>query len=175
MNSISKLFASCIGLTVGYAAPAIAQSNTYYAGQATGGQSVVVDLDSIYSIDRDDTRFIYFFAGEPIPSQAHCAGGGAWTTLDDGIVRTPQSQATRNMLNVVCSYSTYESAAPSVVSRQAALVNAPPSNIRATPNGRILCTIRTRSYIDVYGYSAGWYSTDACSQAGVIHESQVQF
>ena len=174
MNSTSKILASSVSLIVGCTAPAIAQTNTYYAGQAAGGQSIVVDLDSIYGISRHDARFVYFFAGEPVPSQAHCVGGGAWTTLDDGVMRYPQSQATRNMVNIVCGHSANENASISVASEQA-LVYAPPSNVRAVPNGRVLCSISARSYINVYGYSAGWYSTDACGRAGVIHESQVRF
>ena len=69
MTLFSRLLLSCVSLTVGYATPAIAQNNTYYAGQATGGQSIIVDLDSIYSVNHYDARFVYFFAGEPIPSQ----------------------------------------------------------------------------------------------------------
>lgn len=171
MPSAAEVLALSIGLAVGSTAPALAQSNTYHAGQAAGGQSIVVDLDSIYSAGRYDARFVYFFAGEPIPSQARCTGGGAWTTLDDGVLRYPQSQATRNMLSVVCSYSASKNDPPS----QVALVYAPPSNVRATPNGDILCSISGRSYINIYGYSGGWYETDACGQAGVIHESQVRF
>ncbi len=171
MLSAAEILALSVGFAVSSALPVLAQNNPYHAGQAAGGQSIVVDLDSIYSVRRDDARFVYFFAGEPIPSQAHCAGSGAWTTLDDGVLRYPQSRATRNMLSVVCSYLAAEDDSPS----QVALVYAPPSNVRATPDGRVLCSISGRSYINIYSYSAGWYETDACGQAGVIHESQVQF
>ena len=171
MPSAAGILALSVGFAVSSALPALAQNNTYHAGQAAGGQSIVVNLDSIYSVGRDDARFVYSFAGESIPSQAHCAGSSAWTTLDDGVLRYPQSQATRNMLSVVCSYSAAENDSLS----QVALVYAPPSNVRATANGRVLCSISGRSYINIYSYSAGWYETDACGQVGVIHESQVQF
>lgn len=171
MSSTVEILALSVGLILSSAVPILAQGNTYHAGQAVGGQSIVVDLNSIYSVERYDARFVYFFAGEPIPSQAHCAGGGAWTTLDDGVLRYPQSQATRNMLAAVCSYLANESNSPS----QVALVYAPPSNVRATHNGSVLCSINSRSYINIYGYSSGWYETDACGQTGVIHESQVRF
>lgn len=58
----------------------------------------------------------------------------------------------------------------------------PPSNVRATPNGRILCVIRQRNApVSIYGstgYSDSngtWYYTDACGVRGVIHSSQFRY
>ncbi|BAQ59788.1 hypothetical protein GM3708_193 [Geminocystis sp. NIES-3708] len=56
-----------------------------------------------------------------------------------------------------------------------AVIYAPPSNVRATPNGQILCSIKTVTAIDTYGYSNGWYITDVCGKNGYIHESQIRF
>lgn len=56
-----------------------------------------------------------------------------------------------------------------------ATVYNPPSNVRVTPNGRVLCSLRTVTTINVYGMSGQWYQTDACNgQMGYIHQSQVQ-
>jgi hypothetical protein len=59
-------------------------------------------------------------------------------------------------------------------SARSALVFDPPSNIRTTPNGNILCTIKARTTINVYNVSNGWYSTDACGGWGYIHQSQIR-
>lgn len=56
-----------------------------------------------------------------------------------------------------------------------AVIYAPPSNIRATPNGQILCSIKSVTAINTYGYKNGWYVTDVCGKNGYIHESQVRF
>jgi len=57
----------------------------------------------------------------------------------------------------------------------AAVVFDPPSNVRATPNGEILCSIRTVKTINVYGSKNGWYETDACGKTGYINKSQLHF
>jgi len=56
-----------------------------------------------------------------------------------------------------------------------ATVFAPPSNIRTSPNGEIICSIRAVKTINIYGYRNGWYKTDACGESGYINESQVRF
>ena len=64
-----------------------------------------MDLYSIRSEDGAIARFDYLLGDELIASEAHClGGGGAWTTLSDGVVHYPQSQATRDMMRIVCSY-----------------------------------------------------------------------
>lgn len=57
----------------------------------------------------------------------------------------------------------------------AAVVFAPPSNVRATPNGTIICSVRSVSTIDLYDYANGWYKTDVCGAIGFIHHSQLRF
>jgi len=67
---------------------------------------------------------------------------------------------------------------PSV--RTATIID-PPTNIRLSPNGSILCVIRQRTSVNILG-STGvtdnngtWYYTDACGREGVIHSSQIRF
>jgi hypothetical protein len=57
---------------------------------------------------------------------------------------------------------------------QRAVIFAPPSNVRATPNGRIICSIKAVTTITIYGYNNGWYETDTCGNWGYIHQSQIQ-
>ena len=58
----------------------------------------------------------------------------------------------------------------------------PPSNIRATPNGAVICVMRQRGTIvnilgttGVSDNNGTWYYTDACGRTGVIHSSQIRF
>lgn len=66
-------------------------------------------------------------------------------------------------------------------SKRKAFVYAPPSNVRITPDGKLLCTINQPTNINVYDYAAStydgsrevkWYYTDACGSMGVIAYSQ---
>jgi Bacterial SH3 domain len=59
-------------------------------------------------------------------------------------------------------------------SSQDAVVFAPPSNIRSTPNGNVICSVPNIKTINVYGYENGWYQTDFCGGWGYIHESQIR-
>lgn len=61
------------------------------------------------------------------------------------------------------------------IEHDTALVFDPPSNIRATPNGRILCAVRQPTTITVLGQQGNWYYTDYCGQRGMIHSSQLRF
>ncbi len=56
-----------------------------------------------------------------------------------------------------------------------AVIYAPPSNVRETPNGRIICSVKMVTAINTYGYSNGWYITDVCGRNGYIHESQIRW
>jgi hypothetical protein len=58
----------------------------------------------------------------------------------------------------------------------------PPSNVRATPNGRIICVIRgLNTPIRIIGYTGvrdgngAWYYTNACGGRGVIHSTQFRY
>jgi hypothetical protein len=67
-------------------------------------------------------------------------------------------------------------------SSRTAVIIDPPSNIRSTPNGTVLCIARTRgTVVNILG-STGvsdsngvWYYTDYCGRQGVIHSSQIRF
>ncbi|MGB5913327.1 MAG: hypothetical protein WBG63_00575 [Phormidesmis sp.] len=91
-------------IALGLGSVAIAQTSYYYAGQADSGQQLIIDLDSISSAGNSDANFNYLLGDELIVSQAHCVGAAAWTTLTDGVVHYPQSQAARDMVRIVCSY-----------------------------------------------------------------------
>lgn len=70
---------------------------------------------------------------------------------------------------------------PPTTSRTATIID-PPSNIRAAPNGTVICIARTRgTVVNILG-STGvsdnngtWYYTDYCGRQGVIHSSQIRF
>ena len=62
-----------------------------------------------------------------------------------------------------------------------AFVYDPPSNVRVTPDGKLLCTINQTTNVNIYDYAAStydgsrevkWYYTDACGSMGVIAHSQ---
>ena len=71
---------------------------------------------------------------------------------------------------------------PPTSSTRTAVIIDPPSNIRATPNGSVLCVARTRgTVVNILG-STGvtdnngtWYYTDYCGTQGVIHSTQIRF
>lgn len=71
---------------------------------------------------------------------------------------------------------------PPPSSVRTAVIIDPPSNIRATPNGTVICVARSRgTVVNILG-STGisdsngtWYYTDYCGRQGVIHSSQIRF
>jgi hypothetical protein len=71
---------------------------------------------------------------------------------------------------------------PKSSSSSTAAIIDPPSNIRSSPNGAVLCVARTRGTIvnilgstGVYDNNGEWYYTDYCGSRGVIHSSQIRF
>ncbi|MDJ0598407.1 MAG: hypothetical protein QNJ37_06160 [Crocosphaera sp.] len=56
-----------------------------------------------------------------------------------------------------------------------AIVFDPPSNVRKTPNGDILCSVRERTKINIYSSHGNWQKTDICGSIGFIHSSQITF
>ncbi len=146
---------------------AVAQICNYFAGTASTGESVNVDLCSLSRASDRSIDFVYYLGNEKIVSQANCQSG-SWTTFPEKEVHRPQSQATQHMIEVVCSYQT-------TTQTEGAIVFNPPSNIRDTPNGNILCSINHVTPIDIYGSTGDWYYTDACGSMGMIHSSQVRF
>jgi hypothetical protein len=236
------------GVAVGGWMPeALAQTSHYFAGLAVDGQPIMVDLYSPEKVSDQTINFVYALGNEQISGQANCSDGAegrTWTTLEDGVVHTPQSPGTHNMLAVVCGYSTLSAASapaesvalyPSIgrepenlassssseledsgledsgledsgledsgledsglgdselgdsgledavalsgaeAGTQTVLVFDPPSNVRMSPGGTILCSVDASTYINIYGHSGSWYQTDICGQMGVIDISQIQF
>jgi hypothetical protein len=69
---------------------------------------------------------------------------------------------------------------PPPSSRTATVID-PPTNIRLSPNGTVLCVVKQRTTVNILG-STGvtdnngtWYYTDACGRQGMIHSSQIRF
>ena len=56
-----------------------------------------------------------------------------------------------------------------------AIVFDPPSNVRTSPNGAILCSVREKTTINLLGAEGSWYKTDACGTIGFIHADQLKF
>jgi hypothetical protein len=82
---------------------AFGQSCNYFAGTAVGGQKVNLNTCSINRANYTSVNFVYFLGNKKFRSQANC-NNGTWTTFSNGQVHRPQSQATQNMIDVVCSY-----------------------------------------------------------------------
>jgi len=160
---------------VGPAARSVATSPSFYeAGTAVGGQRVRVDLSTIRQVsNRGETEFVYYLGNERISSIANCAEG-TWVTLPEMTTHSPKSAATQNMVNRVCR-DVLTGGGPAVSSSGAAIVFDPPSNIRSSPNGNILCSVTSRGSIPIQGKEGDWYRTDYCGSVGYIHKGQVRF
>jgi hypothetical protein len=59
-------------------------------------------------------------------------------------------------------------------SGQTAVVFDPPSNVRSSPNGKVICSVGAVTNINIYGSTQGWYVTDVCGSRGYIHNSQIR-
>lgn len=76
----------------------------------------------------------------------------------------------------ITTYPVADGGNTGISSQGVATVFDPPSNVRATPNGRIICSVRQVMNIDLYGATSnGWYRTDVCGAMGYIHNSQIRF
>ncbi len=71
---------------------------------------------------------------------------------------------------------------PPPSSASVATIIDPPSNIRAKPNGAVLCVAEVRGTVlnilgptGVSDDNGTWYYTDFCGKRGVIHSSQIRF
>jgi hypothetical protein len=156
------------------ARPVTSPSSLYESGTAVDGQAVRVDLSSIRQIsNRGEVEFAYSLGNERISSIANCSNG-TWVTLPELKTHSPKSAATRNMITRVCRG--ISSGGEATVSPfGAAIVFDPPSNIRSTPNGSILCSVTSRGTIPIQGREGEWYITDYCGSLGYIHQGQVKF
>ena len=165
-TSIGLLTSGWAGDVSAYAAPAAtraqAKSCLSYMGDSVSGQAITVDVCSISRASEQSLDFVYYLGKEAIVSQANCTSG-TWTTFPERERHQPQSQATQRMVSTVCRGLA-----------ELAVVFAPPSNVRTSPNGPILCTLEQAGNLNIYGSTGSWYYTDACGPFGVIHASQVR-
>ncbi|WP_348244342.1 hypothetical protein [Leptolyngbya sp. DQ-M1] len=147
-------------------------SCNYAAGKAVGGQEINVDLCSIRVKNSQSVAFIYYLNSDQVESEADCSNR-TWVTFPERQVNRPQSPATQNMLDTVCGRRNSTSSTTS--SAGTAIVFDPPSNVRVSPNGAILCSVQEKTAINIYGSDGSWYKTDVCGSIGFIHADQVRF
>jgi len=149
------------------------QSTMEDLGHAVGGQKLQLDLSSIKAYPNSaKISFRYSLSNEIIDSIADC-GRREWMTLPEKEWQSPQSAATERMLSRVCE--AFRSDAPAISSSGAAIVFDPPSNVRTSPNGGILCSITSKGTIPIQGKRGDWYETNYCGGPGYIHKGQVRF
>jgi hypothetical protein len=149
------------------------ESDQLYMGSAVGGQKVTLYLGSITPYPNSPRiAFRYSLGNELISSEADC-GRREWMTLPEAKWHSPKSNATLNMLNRVCS--NFTSVPPSVSKSGVAIVYDPPSNIRVSPNGAILCSVTSKGTIPIGARISEWYQTDFCGSPGYIHNGQIKF
>ena len=143
-----------------------------YQGAASTGEKIHLNLDSIRQEGRKNGYFFTYQIGTDRPFAHTPCDGRFQVVTADGVtfkpLMKPQSDATRKMLNRVCNYQSKQAA-------KSAYVFAPPSNVRTSPNGDILCSVESQKMIQVYGSQGSWFYTDVCGKMGVIHSSQIKF
>lgn len=145
----------------------------YEAGTAVGGQRVRLDLASLrQGAGPAEIDFVYYLGEERIAAMANCPAG-TWVTRPELATHRPQSAATQAMLDRVCQGAA-PAGAPPATAVTTAVVFDPPSNIRVTPNGAILCSVTVPQTIAIQGRRGDWYATDHCGRPGFIHAGQVR-
>jgi hypothetical protein len=129
-------------------------------------------LDSIQQEGRKNGYFFTYQIGADRPFAYTPCDGRFQVVTADGVtfkpLMKPQSEATRKMLNRVCTYQRQQAA-------KSAYVFDPPSNTRIAPDGDILCSVESQKRIQVYGSQGSWFYTDVCGKMGVIHFRQIKF
>jgi serine/threonine protein kinase, bacterial len=148
----------------------------YYAGEAVTGQAVNLDLCSITTNNSDQVGFVYYLGDQRMGSAANCSNN-TWTTFSDQQIHRPLSPATQRMLTNVCSRrqagSSNSNSSNSEIAK--ATIFTPPTNIRESPDGKILCVINKKLTINTYGVNNLWYKTDVCGAMGVVQAEQLKF
>lgn len=149
-----------------------ASAEMYHLGTASTGQPITLDGSSVSMNGRNSASawvgFTYYLGQTRFAAEANCATG-EWHS--GGSSHRPQSQATRNMLSIVCSARWRD---PNAEDTGYMLVFDPPSNVRDRPNGNVIFTVTEMVVIPVYPESQnGWFSTSDFG-GGWIHESQVR-
>jgi serine/threonine protein kinase, bacterial len=152
------------------------QNCNYYAGEAVTGQAVNLDLCSITTNNSDQVGFVYYLGAQRMGSAANCSNK-TWTTFSDQQVHRPLSPATQRMLENVCSRR--QAGSPNSNSSNSEIAKAtiftPPTNVRESPDGKILCVINEKLTINTYGVNNSWYKTDICGAMGVVQAEQLKF
>lgn len=165
----SSIALTLIGITFPQSAKANADHCYYLLGTASSGQSVKLDLCTIQRKPDRRIDFTYLLGAEAIDAQANC-NTKTWTTFPERAINRPQSRATADLLKLVC---TAPSSNPGI---GIGVVFNPPSHIRKSPNGPILCTLKDLTAIALAGgvTNDGWVRTMACG-GGVIHQGQLRY
>jgi hypothetical protein len=169
-----SMILATIATLLGAQASFAGAENWEYQGKASTGEGVTVNLDSVQVVMRSlgvlrSPSYFFTYRIGPNEVYAHTQCNGTFSPSKDGdrfdAAIEPNSSATRRMLNRVCTYHV-----------KTPRVFAPPSNVRALPDGKVLCTIQQGIRINTYGaYEKGdWLYTNACGKLGVIHSSQVR-
>ena len=153
------------------AEPSIQAACRYPTGTTLKQQSLNLDTCSIDANNPSLIRFVYYLDAERVQAETDCTSG-TWTSFPEQQVNRPQSAATEKMLGRVCGQKTPQA---SISKAGVATVFQPPSNIRVSPNGAILCSVREKRDINVYDLKGDWYTTDVCGTTGVIHRGQLKF
>ena len=62
MNTSAKLLTAALTIAASFSVPKIAdaQNRNYYAGQASNGQSITIDLDSVKKVSDRSANFVYY-------------------------------------------------------------------------------------------------------------------
>lgn len=143
-----------------------------FLGTSAGGQSVFLDDASIKRLEEEGMRsFTYSLDSETIPAIVDCKTG-EWTPEQNRQWTKPRSEATKEMIRLVCKGYTPKPR-DTTQGGQRGLVFDPPSNIRVSPNGAILCTVSEKRIINISSTLGNWLGTDFCGRPGYIHKGQV--
>jgi hypothetical protein len=176
-----------IGLAIALLAPFVwqpAQAEMVVLGTASTGETLTLDTNSVSRGTPAGTGLFitatYYLDSERIDASISCRHN-YWVVGETQY--TPQSQATRNLISTACRIAINSQSRQSNQSQQRQqtrertwIVYDPPSNVRYSPNGEVLCTIPDKRRVWIYGNPVnGWYRTPACEGAdGWIHESQIR-
>ena len=155
------------------AQPTPKSSCEYPTGNSKDGQPITVDICSIQSDSSESISFTYYLGTEKVDSLANCMEG-SWTTFPEKQVQRPQSAATQKMLDRVCSSKSNKAVSGST-SQRTALIFDPPSNVRTSPNGEVLCSIKEKTRVTINQINGDWYNVDICGSSGWIKADQLKF
>lgn len=146
----------------------------YATGNSVEGQPITVDVCSIESNNREAISFTYYLGNEKVDSLANCTEG-SWTTFPEKQIQRPQSAATQKMLDRVCSSKSDKTRSGTTSQGRTALIFDPPLNVRVTPNGEILCSIKEKTKVTINQTNGDWHNIDICGASGWIKADQLKF